>query len=377
VAASGLGTGAITYTSDGVVCTNSGATYTMIAGRGTCTVGATQAADTNYQSASASASVTAKDATTSVAVLSGTNPSTFGQSVTFTATLTSDTGLLKRRGNARVKPMDFSGNVTWSANTGCAASAVSGYPATATCTTSALPVGTNTITASYAGDANHNAGTGTLSGGQVVSPSTTITLTPYSLSFGNEAVNNTSAAKTVMLKNTGTATLSIGSIAIGLGTNFAISNNTCGVTLAVAKSCKVSVTFTPTALGALTDSLTFTDNASGTPQTVALSGKGIAQATLSPTSATYAKQTVGTTSAAKTFTLTNNQPLALTSIAIATSGDFAVSATTCGASLGAKGKCTISVTFTPTATGTRMGQLSVSDRGSNGPQAVSLTGAGK
>ena len=190
---------------------------------------ATQAADTNYQPASASASVTATDANTSVgvALTGGTNPSTFGQSVTFTATLTSDTGLLKRRGNARSKPMAFSGNVTWSANTGCAASAVSGYPATATCTTSALPVGTNTITASYAGDANHNAGTGTLSGGQVVSPSTTITLTPSSLSFGNEAVNNTSAAKTVVLKNTGTATLNIGSISIGLGTNFAISNNTC------------------------------------------------------------------------------------------------------------------------------------------------------
>ena len=54
VAASGLGTGAITYTSDGVVCTNSGASYTMISGTGACTVTATQAADSNYQSASAS-----------------------------------------------------------------------------------------------------------------------------------------------------------------------------------------------------------------------------------------------------------------------------------------------------------------------------------
>lgn len=99
-------------------------------------------------------------------------------------------------------------------------------------------------------------------------------------------------------------------------------------------------------------------------------------ATLTPASATYAKRKVGTTSAAKTFTLTNKQPVALTNIAISTTGDFAVSAKTCTTSLAAKNKCTISVTFTPQATGTRTGQLSVSDSASNSPQTVSLTGTG-
>src|SRR5208337_4735373 len=86
VAASGLGTGAITYTSDGVVCTNMGATYTMIAGSGTCTVTATQAADANYKSGSVSQSVTAQDANSilGVTLTSGTNPSNYGLSLTFT-----------------------------------------------------------------------------------------------------------------------------------------------------------------------------------------------------------------------------------------------------------------------------------------------------
>ena len=110
---------------------------------------------------------------------------------------------------------------------------------------------------------------------------------------------------------------------------------------------------------------------------MALSGTGIAAATLTPASATYAKQAVGTTSAAKTFTLTNDQAVALTGIAISTTGDFAVSATTCTTSLAAKGKCTISVTFTPTETGTRTGQLSVSDSASNSPQTSALKGTGK
>jgi hypothetical protein len=145
----------------------------------------------------------------------------------------------------------------------------------------------------------------------------------------------------------------------------------------VGAKCKVSVTFTPTVLGKLTGTLTFTDNAPTSPQTVALSGTGVLPATLTPASATYPARLVGTTSPPKTFTLTNKQTVALTGIAISTTGDFAVSATTCTASLAAKGKCTISVTFTPTAIGTRTGQLSVSDSANNSPQTSNLKGTGK
>ncbi len=202
----------------------------------------------------------------------------------------------------------------------------------------------------------------------------TVSISPASLSFGNVAINNTSAQKTVTLKNTGTTMLDSSSITAS--TNFAISSKTCGATLGSGKTCKVSVTLTPTQLGPVTGTLSFTDNAAGSPQTVALSGTGVTEAKLSPASAAYAKQKVGTTSAAKTFTLTNNQTVALTSIAISSTGDFAVSATTCTTSLAAKGKCTISVTFTPTATGKRTGQLRVSDSGNNSPQTSNLTGTG-
>ncbi len=174
VAASGLGTGAITYTSDGVVCTNSGATYTMIAGSGACTVTATQAADSDYQTASASESVTAEPAQgeVSVALTSGTNPSTYGGSVTYTATVTSDTGAVKGRGKTK-RPRNLNGSVSWSANTGCNASSVSGNPPqTATCATLILPGsggGADTVTATYTtGDSNHTTASGSVS--QTVNP---------------------------------------------------------------------------------------------------------------------------------------------------------------------------------------------------------------
>jgi Abnormal spindle-like microcephaly-assoc'd, ASPM-SPD-2-Hydin len=74
--------------------------------------------------------------------------------------------------------------------------------------------------------------------------------------------------------------------------------------------------------------------------------------------------------------LTNNQAVTLTSIAVSTTGDFAVSANTCGTTLASDTKCTISVTFTPTKTGTRTGQLTVNDSASNSPQTASLSGTG-
>jgi kumamolisin len=208
-------------------------------------------------------------------------------------------------------------------------------------------------------------------------PAPAVTLTPASLAFGDVIVDVTSGAKNVTLKNTGVATLNIASI-VPSG-DFALKTSTkpCGSTLAAGKFCTITVTFTPTALGAFTGNITITDNAGNSPQTVPLSGTGIAPVTLTPATATFAAQTVGTTSVAKVFTLDNKQSVALTSIAISTTGDFSVSSTTCTASLAAKTKCTIDVVFKPTTTGTLKGSLQAADSAVLSPQTSSLTGTGK
>jgi nucleoside-specific outer membrane channel protein Tsx len=278
-----------------------------------------------------------------------------------------------------ITPQDgFSGSVLLAASglpSGVTAS-FSPNPATSTSTltlaaSSTATTGTSTVTVTGISGDEEQAITLTLT-----VTGTTVTLTPTSLSFVDQAVNSTSTAKTVMLKNTGTVQLNISGIAVTLGTNFAISNNTCGATLAVGKTCKVSVTFTPTQLGSLTDTLVFTDSAISSPQAVSLSGTGEVQVTLTPSSYTFRTTKVGDTSAAHAFTLKNNLPTPLTGISFSTAAPFAVSASTCGTTLDSKKSCTISVTFSPTATGAATGTLTVDDSANDSPQTSSLSGTG-
>jgi len=72
--------------------------------------------------------------------------------------------------------------------------------------------------------------------------------------------------------NTGAETLDFTGFTVSAP--FAISANTCGATLAAGKTCKVSITFTPTATGTATGTLSVSDNAPLSPQTVSVSGTG-------------------------------------------------------------------------------------------------------
>ena len=202
-----------------------------------------------------------------------------------------------------------------------------------------------------------------------------VTLSPTSLTFSKTVVGNTSAAKSVTMTNSGNALLNINSI-VASG-DFAISSSTCGSTLGIGAKCKFKVTFTPTQAGTRTGAVTITDNAPNSPQSVSLTGTGSGQVTLTPAKANFAKTLVGGTSAAKTFTLKNKGTTSVTGISASTTGDFAVSATTCGSSLSGGGNCTISVVFQPTQTGALSGSLQVSDSAVGSPQVSTLTGTGK
>jgi hypothetical protein len=205
------------------------------------------------------------------------------------------------------------------------------------------------------------------------------TLWPTSLIFSTQAIGTMSAAKTVTLKNTGTASLTISSIAI-TGTNagdFA-QTHSCASSLAAGASCSISITFKPTASGIRTAALSISDDAAGSPQKVTLSGIGTT-AKLSPISLTHSTQALGTMSGAKNVTLTNvgTTSLNITGIVITgtNAGDFAQTHT-CGSSLAAGARCSNSVTFKPTGSGTRTAALSISDNAAGSPQKVSLSGIG-
>ncbi len=242
--------------------------------------------------------------------------------------------------------------------------------------------GTRVASLSVSDDAFNSPQTASLTGSGTSSSSTTVTLSPNKLSFGNQPMGSTSAAQSAILQNTGQATLIITSIAIaGPNPSDFAQTNDCGTTVAVGASCTFSVTFTPTASGNRSATINITDNAGGSPQHVNLTGTSIGpMATLNPTSLSFGNQNVGTTSGGKNIQLKNtgNATLTISSIAIAgtNAADFAQT-NNCPSSLAAGAQCNISVKFSPAATGTRTASLNVSDNAANSPQTASLTGAGQ
>lgn len=203
-------------------------------------------------------------------------------------------------------------------------------------------------------------------------------LSPSSVNFFYQAIDTSSTARTVTIKNvnTGYSILDLNGIKITGNTDFVISANTCGPTLIADRNCKVSVTYTPTVLGLESATLNVFDNAPGSPQTVPMSGTGVAQTVVTPTSLTFRKQKVGTTSPPKNVTLKNNLNTNLTGISYKATKPFSVSASTCGTTLASHSSCTISVVFTPTVIGEVTGTLTIKDSANNSPQIVNLTGTG-
>ena len=202
-------------------------------------------------------------------------------------------------------------------------------------------------------------------------------LAPASLAFPNEPVGKSSPTQTVTLSNTGGSTLAISSVQI-VG-DFS-ETSTCGSSLGAGLTCTFTITFTPTTAGDRAGTLSVNDDAAGSPQTAALTGTGTAPvATISPTTLNFGGQSVGTTSAVQTVTLTNtgNQSLSLTSVTVTgkNAGDFTQS-NTCASTIAAGSSCTVNVTFTPTAAGTRTANLTFTDNGPGSPQVASLGGIG-
>jgi hypothetical protein len=214
------------------------------------------------------------------------------------------------------------------------------------------------------------------------------TLTPASLTFASQNIGAAGASQQITLKNPGTDKLVISGIALtGVHTADYTQTNTCTASLAPAASCVITVTFKPTAAGTRGASVTVTDNAnnaSGSAQNAALTGTGVAvpTAAVSPATLTFPSTNTGATAAALTATLTNagSGPLTIASIAVGgtNSADF-ISTNNCGATLVAGSNCTISVKFTPSASGSRTATITITDNANNvagTKQTIALTGTG-
>jgi len=192
-------------------------------------------------------------------------------SQTVNTTSAAQTVTVKNTGTAAASISSISAAAGFGESNTCGSSLAAG----ATCTVSVSF--TPTAAQSYSGNltVSSNATNPTLtvglSGTGTATPVATLSASPSSLSFGNQATGTTSAAQTVTISNTGSAAASISSISTAAP--FA-ETNTCGSSLAAGASCSVSATFSPSAAQGYSGNLTISSNATNGTLTVALSGTG-------------------------------------------------------------------------------------------------------
>jgi len=202
-----------------------------------------------------------------------------------------------------------------------------------------------------------------------------VALTPISLTFGTTEVGDTSDAQKVTLSNNLTTTLT--GISYSTTGPFNVSSSTCSTTLNKNKSCTISVAFSPTQAGTATGTLTMSDSANNSPQTVSLTGTGSAYPVyVSPISVDFGDQSVGTKSNPIKVDLLNEGSTQTTVTSVSASGDFAITANYCVDGVKPNSHCYVDVVFSPTQSGALSGALTFVDNATGNPQTASLSGTG-
>jgi 6-phosphogluconolactonase (cycloisomerase 2 family) len=201
-----------------------------------------------------------------------------------------------------------------------------------------------------------------------------ITLTPSTLTFGNQTIDLTSVAQSVIIKNTGATSLSLTFAASGSYVKSNPGSGACSSSLGAGASCTIDVQFSPAILGAVDGSVSVSYSGANSPQVVGLTGTGVGQVTISPTSIAFSPQQVGTTSAIHKLTVTNNSSSAISVDSIVPSTDFKET-NTCDGSIAVGSNCVISASFAPTRGGSLSGSIIITDSATNSPQIVDLSGS--
>lgn len=203
-----------------------------------------------------------------------------------------------------------------------------------------------------------------------------VVLSTSSMNFGDQTVGQQGVPREVLMTNSGSSGLSITDI-VASG-DFSVTDD-CGDMLDASESCSLTIDFAPAQIGETTGAVTITDNASDSPQSIALSGKGIdpgnPDAGFSSHSIEFAPMVVGKTSSATDVTLTSTGTVDLNITDISASANFGVDEN-CGNPLAPGESCTLSITFTPTETTDFSGTVIVDSNATDSPQSIALSGIG-
>ena len=203
--------------------------------------------------------------------------------------------------------------------------------------------------------------------------------TPGAIAFPNTTVGYTISSSASVTSNC-TTTVTIDSIQ-SPGSPFGTSGFQTPFSLAPGQTQSYTAVFTPTATGTATGSLVFASTVSSVqPLTVALTGTGVAstQGTLSssPTALSFGNVTISSTqSQTATITYTGAASVTVSAVSVAGTG-FSLGNVTTPFTLGVNQSVQLTVGFTPTASGSASGTLTITSNASNGTFGVPLTGTG-
>jgi len=210
-----------------------------------------------------------------------------------------------------------------------------------------------------------------------------VTFTPSSLAFAATPVNTTNGPTKITLTNNTTATLTLNKTPLSITGPFTISTSvttcTASLTVAVGGTCEIWVNFAPTSVGFPTGTLSVFDGATGSPQTVALSGTATGLE-FSPSTLSLVSTAVGTKVSA-TVNIINVGTSTITFTAGTITGtnatDFSTNATDppCGGSLAPGAPCSFTVYYTPSTSGAESASYLVYDSSTGSPQALTLNGS--
>ena len=209
-------------------------------------------------------------------------------------------------------------------------------------------------------------------------------LTPSPLAFGQVPVGSgSSLAETLSVTNTGTTAETVDGVTAPTGVFTATGLPASGLVVAAGSSVPVSVTFTPAAAQAYTSSLTITshdaanDAHTATDSVTGTGITGVKQLTVSPTSLSFGNVSLGKT-AYQSFTITNsgNLPLTIDKAAPPAAPFSVANPISEGQEIAPGDSMTVTVGFTPVATGAVSGVYQITADTGAGPQPVTITATG-
>ena len=220
-------------------------------------------------------------------------------------------------------------------------------------------------------------GSVSLTGTGTVNNDAMLTLSAASLNFQSTTVGSTSSYEAVTATSSGSAPVTITGISVT--GDFALYSTNCSLNANYppGNACNIYVDFKPSAAGTRTGTLTITDNTSGSPHLISLSGNGLAaSSTVSVTPATvvFGNQLVGTESSGQVVYVYNTGTASVTVDRIVDTSEFPTSSNCSTIAVGSY--CTFYVYFQPAASGVRSATISIIDSASGSPQTVAVSGTG-